>query len=185
MTLFEYLAAAYALLLGLGVVRLLDGLSHVLHARRRYWAHATWVCLMIFSSLLLFWQHWSTLEVEWTFLSFLMNLAGPAMVYFLSCTLIPDNAEGVNSWRDYYFSIRRQFFGGLCVWSVFMFINTSLILNVPLLHLSRIIPSGLMLLGLSGLSTDKPKNHAYILLGLLCVLLVAVAILLRPGALAS
>ena len=114
-----------------------------------------------------------------------MNLAGPGMVYFLACTLIPDEAKGVDSWRDYFFSVRRQFFGGLCVWSVLMVANTTLILDVPLVHRSRIIPIGLMLLGLSGLSTDSPRIHAGIILGLLFVLAVAVAILLQPGALAS
>jgi NADH:ubiquinone oxidoreductase subunit 6 (subunit J) len=185
MTLFEYLAIAYALLLSLAAVRLLNGLSQVLHAARRYWAHAIWVCLLLFSALLLFWQHWSTLEVEWTFLTFAMNLAGPGMVYFLACTIIPDDAKGVDSWREYYFSIRRQFFGGLCAWSILMVINTTLILGVPLLHRSRIIPLGLMILGLSGLSTDSPRVHACILLGLSFVLIAAVVILLQPGALAS
>ena len=185
MTLFEYLAIAYALLLSLSAVRLLNGLSHVMHATRRYWTHATWACLLLFSALLLFWQHWSTLDVQWTFLTFAMNLAGPGMIYFLACTLIPDDAKGVDSWRDYYFSIRRQFFGGLCVWSVIMVVNTTLILDVPLLHRSRIIPLGLMLLGLSGLATDSPRIHASILLGLLFILIFAVMILLQPGALAS
>lgn len=185
MTLFEYLAIAYALLLSLSTVRLLDGLSHILHADRRYWAHAIWVCLLIFFALLLFWHHWSTLNVRWTFLTFVMNLAGPGVIYFLSCTLIPDEAKDVDSWRDYYFSIRRQFFGALCVWSVFMVINTTLILGVPPLHVSRIIPAGLMLLGLSGLSTDSPQVHAGILLVLLFILIIAVVILLQPGALAN
>ena len=130
MALFEYLAIAYGLLLSLSGVRLLNGLSHTMQASRRYWAHAIWVCLLLFSALLLFWQHWSTLDVEWTFLSFAMNLAGPGMVYFLACTLIPDEAKGVDSWRDYFFSVRRQFFGGLCVWSVLMVANTTLILDV-------------------------------------------------------
>jgi len=185
MTLFEYLAIAYALLLSLSAVRLLNGLSHVMHTQRRYWAHATWACLLLFSALLLFWQHWSTLDVQWTFLTFVMNLAGPGMIYFLSCTLIPDEAKSVDSWRDYYFSIRRQFFGALCVWSVIMVINTTLILGVPLLHNSRIIPVGLMVLGLSGLSTDSSRVHASILLGLLLILIIAVVILMQPGALAN
>lgn len=185
MTLFEYLAIAYGLLLSLACVRLLNGLSHVLYSAHKYWTHAIWSCLLLFFGLLLFWQHWSTLNVEWTFLTFMMNLAGPGMIYFLACTLIPDEARGVDSWRDYYFSVRRQFFGGLCIWSVIMVVNTTLILGVPLLHRSRIIPIGLMLLGLLGLSTDSPRVHAGILVGVLVVAITAAVILLQPGALAN
>ena len=93
MILFEYLAIAYGLLLSLSAVRLLNGLSHVLHSARRYWTHAIWACLLLVSALLLFWQHWSTINVQWTFLTFVMNLAGPGMIYFLACTLIPDEAR--------------------------------------------------------------------------------------------
>ena len=53
MTLFEYLAIAYGLLLSLSGVRLLNGLSHTMQASRRYWAHAIWVCLLLFSCRLL------------------------------------------------------------------------------------------------------------------------------------
>jgi hypothetical protein len=84
MTLFEYLAIAYGLLLSLSAVRLLNGLSNVLHSARRYWTHALWVCVLLLAALLMFWQHWSTLNVEWTFLTFVMNLAGPGMIYFLA-----------------------------------------------------------------------------------------------------
>lgn len=185
MTLFEYLSIAYALLLSLGAVRLLNGVSHVMHAGRVYWVHATWVVLALLFSLLLFWHHWSNRDLEWTFLTFTINLAGPGMIYFLSCTLVPDDAKDVDSWRDHYFSVRRLYFGGLCAWSVLMSINSSLILEVPLLDRSRIIPAGLMLVGVSGLATDKSRNHAYILVGALLVLLIAVVILMRPGALSA
>lgn len=185
MTLFEYLAIAYALLLSLAAVRLLNGLSHAMSPPRRYWVHVSWLWLMLFSALLLFWQHWSTHALEWTFLTFVMNLAGPGVIYFLACTIVPDEPRRVESWRDHYFAARRQFFGGLCAWAVLMLTNTTLLLGVPLLHPSRAIPAGLMIVGLSGFSTDRPVVHAVIPIAVLTIALFAAAILLQPGSLAS
>jgi len=184
MTLFEYLAIAYALVLSLAAVRLLNGLSHSMSAARRYWVHASWLWLMLFSVLLLFWQHWSTHDLEWTFLTFAMNLAGPGILYFLACTIVPDEAKGIDSWRDHYFAARRQFFGGLCAWALLMVLNTTLLLGVPLVHRSRLIPLGLMLVGVSGLTTDRPAVHAAIPMAVLAIAIFAVAILLQPGSLA-
>jgi hypothetical protein len=111
-------------------------------------------------------------------------LAGPGVVYFLSCTIIPDEPSTVPSWRDYFFSIRRKYFGGLCVWAVIMAMNTAIFLKVPLVHPSRALPAGFLVLGIAGLATDSPRYHALLLILLGVVALVAVAVLLRPGSLA-
>ena len=153
-------------------------------AARRYWVHVAWLWLMLFSALLLFWHRWSTQDLEWTFLTFAMNLAGPGIIYFLASTIVPDEPRAVDSWRDHYFSARRQFFGGLFAWAVLMVANTNLLLGVPLLHPSRLIPFGLMLVGSSGLSTDRPIVHAVIPIAVLAIVAIAVVILLQPGSLA-
>lgn len=184
-SLFEYLAIAYSLVLSFAAVRLVSGLSHALDANRRYWIHVGYVCLGLFSALALFWAHWSTRDLNWTFLTFTVNLAGPGMVYFLSCTIVPDRPDSVESWQDYFFSVRRRYFGGLCVWAGLMVANTTLLLEMPLVHPSRIIQIGLACLGVAGLASGSPRGHAAILgLGLLIV--VAVAFIVgQPGALAS
>jgi hypothetical protein len=69
-TLFEYLAIAYSLILSFAVICLVGGLSQVFDAGRRYWIHATYVCLTLFAVLSLFWAHWSTRDLDWTFPAF-------------------------------------------------------------------------------------------------------------------
>lgn len=185
MTLFEYLSIAYTLVLSFAAVRLLDGLSHAFVAHRRYWVHAAYVGLMLLAVLVVFWTHWSAHDLDWTFLTFAVNLSGPGVVYVLSRTLVPDEPGAVASWRDYFFSVRGRFFAGLCVWAVLMFAQTTVVLGVPLLHASRIIPVGLLIFGLSGLATDSPRAHARIVLVAVFVALVTAVIVFRPAALAA
>jgi hypothetical protein len=184
-TLFEYLAIAYSLVLSFAAIRLVAGLPHAIDSGRRYWVHVAYVCGGIFAALALFWAHWSTREVAWTFPAFLLNLAGPGIVYFLSCTIIPDEPSAVRSWYDYFFSVRHKYFGGLCVWAVIMFVNTTFFLNAPLVHPSRAIQVGLLVLGVAGLATDSPRSHALFLAWGAIVLAVVAAILLQPGSLAA
>jgi hypothetical protein len=185
MSLFEYLAIAYSLVLSFAAVRLVSGLPHAIDVGRRYWVHVAYVCLGLFAALGLFWAHWSTRDLEWTFVTFVVNLAGPGIVYFLSCTIVPDDPSSVQSWRDYFFSVRRRYFGGLCIWAALMVANTTLLLEAPLLHPSRIIQVGLLGLGLAGLSSDNPRFHALILGFGVLVALAAASVVLRPGALAA
>jgi len=183
--LFEYLSIAYSLVFSFALIRLVAGLPLAFDASRRYWVHIVHVCLGVFAALSLFWTHWSSREVEWTFPAFLLNLAGPGMIYFLSCALIPDEPSSVQSWRDYFFSARRRYFGGLCAWAALMVVNTTIFFGVPLLHPVRIVQVGIMALGLAGLASDHPRTHGFILAWAAVVAVVAATILLRPGALAA
>ena len=185
MTLFEYLAIAYSLVLSFAAIRLVAGLPHAIESGRRYHVHVAYVCGGIFAALALFWAHWSTREVAWTFPGFLLNLAGPGVVYFLACTIIPDEPSAVRSWRDYFFSVRRRYFGGICVWAIIMAVNTTFFLDAPLVHPSRAIQTGLMAFGVAGLASDNPRYHALLLVGGAVVVAAATAILLQPGSLAS
>jgi hypothetical protein len=184
-TLFEYLAIAYSLVLSFAAIRLVAGLPHAIDPSRRYWVHVAYVCAGVFAALALFWAHWSTREVAWTFPGFVVNLAGPGIVYFLSCTMIPDDPSAVRSWRDYFFSVRRRYFGGLCVWAVIMVVNTTFFLDAPLVHPSRVIQVGLAALGVAGLAGDSPRYHALLLVWGALLTAMVMAILLRPGSLAA
>jgi quercetin dioxygenase-like cupin family protein len=185
MTLFEYLSIAYSLVFSFAVIRLVAGLPHAIDPSRRYWIHVVHVCLGIFAALALFWAHWSTREVAWSFPAFLVNLAGPGMIYFLSCTLVPDEPSSVQSWHDYFFSARRKYFGGLCIWAVIMAVNTTIFFGASPLHPLRVIQVGLLGVGLAGLASDRPATHRLILTGVAVVAIIAAVVLLRPGTLAE
>jgi hypothetical protein len=185
MTLFEYLSIAYSLVFSFAVIRLVAGLPHAIDANRRCWVHVIHVCLAIFAALALFWAHWSARDLAWSFPAFLINLAGPGMIYFLTCTLIPDEPSSVQSWHGYFFSVRRRYFGGLCIWAVIMVVNSTVLLGTPPFHPVRIVQAGVLALGVAGLVSDRPETHRLILIWAAVVAIVATAILLRPGTLAA
>ena len=90
MEIFEYLSIAYSLVFSFAAIRLVAGLPHAIAANRRYPVHISHVVLMLFALLALFWSFWSFRDIEWHFFNFISLLAGPGLVYFLACTLIPD-----------------------------------------------------------------------------------------------
>lgn len=184
-TLFEYLAIAYSLVFSFAALRLVAGLPHAMDPARRYSTHVIYVCMSIFATTALFWTFWSSREAEWTFPRFLLQLSGPGMVYYLACVLIPDQPSLVESWQDYFFSVRSRYFGGLCIWAVVMMFNSTLLLDTPLLHPVRLVQVGVLTLGVAGLASDDPRVHRLILVWGALLVVLATVVLLRPGPLAA
>ena len=185
MTLFEYLSIAYSLLFSFAALRLVAGLPHAIDVSRRYYVHLIYVCITIFATAALFWTHWSAHDLEWTFPLFLLNLVGPGVVYYLSCTLVPDQPSSVRSWQDYFFSVRRKYFGGLCIWALVMVTNSTVILRTPAVHPVRLVQLGVLALGIAGLASDRPSVHRMILIWAALLVGLAILVLLRPGPLAA
>jgi hypothetical protein len=183
-TLFEYIAIAYSLIFSFAAVRLLAGLPHAIDTDRRYSLHLANVCILLFGMAAVFWAQWSGRDVEWTFPKFLIRFAGPGVLYFLACTLIPDEPSSVRSWKDYYFSVRKRYFGGLCIWAFIMATNSTAVLGTPFSHPARLIQLGVLILGIAGLATDRPSAHRMILIGAAVVVALAIPVLLQPGPLA-
>ena len=80
MTLFEYLAIAYSLVISFAVVRAASVLPHVLSRERIYWIHTFWVLANLVTCLVIFWNFWSFREVAWTLGRFSLVLALPTSV---------------------------------------------------------------------------------------------------------
>ena len=81
LTLFEYLAAGYVLMLSFAVLRALSGVPHAARSPSRYWVHLSWLSTALASCLVGFWAFWFYREVEWTFFQFIGALAPPALLY--------------------------------------------------------------------------------------------------------
>jgi hypothetical protein len=184
-TLFEYITIAYSLVFSFAAIRLVAGLSHAMDASRRYPVHLFYVCTSLFAIASVFWAQWSSRDVEWTFPLYLIRLAGPGILYFNACTLIPDAPSSVESWQDYFFAVRKRFFGGVCIWAPIMAVNSTAVLSIPLYHPIRIVQLGVLLLGMAGLATDRPKIHRIIVLGVGVVAVLAALVILQPGPLSS
>ena len=156
MNLFEYLSIAYSLVFSFAAIRLVAGLPHVVASTQRYYVHISHVFLMLFATVTLFWAFWSFRDLQWNLFRFMSLLAGPGVVYYLACTLIPDEPSSVGSWRSYFYSVRKQYFIGFGFWAVLQLMNTTILLKMPLLHPFRVVQLLILALGVVGSTTDNP-----------------------------
>ncbi len=183
MTLFEYLAIAFSLVYSFSAMRIVAGLSSATRRGHRYWVHLTFVCLGLIAIVMAFWGFWSFRDADWTLPKFFLALAGPGLLFFLACTLIPESSSTVVSWRDHYYSVRHQFFLGLIVWALAIeSLVTVALPEAPWLHPIRISHAVTVLIGILGASSASHWVHSGLaLLGIAIILILGSTILLQPG----
>jgi hypothetical protein len=184
MTLFEYLAIAFSLVFSFSGMRLVGGLPHAVRGPRRYWLHLSFVCLQLLATVMVFWLFWSFRTIEWTFPMFLLVLVSPGLIYYNACILIPENPSLVESWHDYYYSVRVRYFVGLSLWVTAVATISTIVLKMPLLHPARAIQASLLAAALLGAFSANRRLHAILLLFFLVLsVLIALTFAFRPGAL--
>ena len=150
MTLFEYLAIAFSLVLSLAGMRLIAGLPHASQPGRRYWVHLCFVSWQLVVTVLVFWLFWSFRSVAWNFLTFVLVLASPGLVYLNACTLIPESPSSVESWHEYFYSVRRRYFVGVGCWVVTTVIISTIAFRMPMFHPNRGLQAALILVCVAG-----------------------------------
>jgi hypothetical protein len=183
MTLFEYLAIAFSLVLSFAAMRLISGLSYAAQPGRRYWVHLAFVLGHLFFTILVFWNLWNLRDVIWNLPRFVLALAYPGLVYFTACALIPEQASAVDSWRSYYYSARRRFFIGIAAIVVVVAFAGTAILGLPWLHPVRIPQLFAMGIALLGAFSPSPRVHACLaVLALLMASVVVPVVFVQPGA---
>lgn len=186
MALFDYLAIAFSVLFALAGTRLVGGLPHAVESLRRYWIHLGFVCFQLLITVAVFWIFWSFRTVVWTFPMFLLVLASPGLIYYNACTLIPENPSAVESWRDYYYAVRRRYFIGLSCWIVTATVISTIVLQIPFAHPARASQVGFLAAGLVGAVSANERVHSVLVLFFLLSSLLAIfTFLLRPGVLAT
>ncbi len=107
MTLFEYVAAGYVLILSFAVLRAVSGVPYAVRPGRRYWVHVLYLSLALATCLVGFWAFWFYREVEWTFFRFIGALAVPVLLYGYVSLLVPADPSIDSSWRDHFFGVRH------------------------------------------------------------------------------
>ncbi len=181
MTLFEYLAIAFSLVYSFSAMRIVAGLPSATQHGRRYWVHLAFVCLALVATAVAFWGFWSFRDADWTLPKFLLALAGPGLLFFLACTLIPESPSTVVSWRDYYYSVRSRFFLGLIVWALAIESLVTVVLDVPWLNPIRVSHAATVLIGILGASSASHRVHSGLaLVGIAGFLVMAPTIFLQP-----
>jgi hypothetical protein len=185
MSQFEYLAIAFSLVLSLAGVRLIAGLPYAYQPDRRYWVHLCFVCWQLAVTVLIFFLFWSFHTVTWNFPTFALVLVSPGLIYFNACTLIPENPASVESWRQYFFSIRRRYFAGVICWALALGAISTVALAMPLIHQGRGLHAALLLSGVAGAISESHRVQASIAVFLLALTaFIALALGLEPDYLA-
>jgi hypothetical protein len=177
---FEFVAAFFSVVLGLGVAHLLGGISRLLEARdrvRTYWVHSTWVLSTILLLIHSWWGMWSLKAASaWSYPAFLCFVAYLIALYLISTLLLPRVPEhGSIDLRAHFDTIRPvflSFFAG--VFALATVLNYTLFAS-DLLSIFIVIPGTAFVLILVGAMIRNRPYHAalalFVLFGLLAVMI--------------
>jgi hypothetical protein len=186
MTLFEYLAAAFTLIFSFAVARLTAGLPYSIVKGRRYWVHLVVIGGLLSSIAIIFWNFWSFHDADWTFPRFVLALAPAIITQFMAATIIPSSSDEVESWEEFYYSIRKRYFSACIGLGLVLAFSSIVLLDMPLMQPARGVELMVIAMGAVGLSSSNPRVHAG-----LAVFIVAAALLsgivffAAPGSLAN
>jgi hypothetical protein len=183
MTLFEYLAVSFSIVLSFALVRILSGISDVFRRSRVYWIHATWVTHKLLFLAYIWWIFWNYREVSWNFLSFLALLTSPSLLYYQASTLIPAQPGSVASWREHFYAVRKQFFGAEIAASLLAVMNTSFVLGLPVVHPARATQAIAFTIAIVAISTNRHAVHGVLVFLTLLAWPLRMAFMLQPGSL--
>ena len=128
MQVYDYIAVMLSIVLGLGATQMLSGLSQVIQNCNRiknYWVFYAWVIVVLGLILQFWWAYWDYRAYQnWTFFKFVYLLSGPAVLYFSSRILVPEDiGTQCSNLVTYCFRIRRPFYWSLAI--VMFFAMTS------------------------------------------------------------
>lgn len=116
MNTFDYLMVLVSIVMGLAITNVLNRLAVVVTARERvdfYWPPIAWAIWIFFISVQHWWAQWSVHHVQhWNFLTFVMSLLDPVLLFLLSALVLPEREEdGVIDLGQWYYRNRVWFFG--------------------------------------------------------------------------
>jgi len=182
MTLFEYLAIAYSLIVSFAVSRLLSGLSAALSSDRRYWIHLAYVAWLLACSLMVFWNFWLYRDAEWSLPRFMLALATPALLLMLATQIMPVDPPDSISWRDHFYMIRRRLCTTAILWILSVSAASYFIAGMPLTNPARVFSALAILAFAAGIVSRRPVIHGAIIVFNLAAIVIAMArIFVRPG----
>ncbi len=97
---FSYLSVLMGLILGLGITKLMEGMGHLFQARETiswYWPVKLWIGTLLLFHIQAWWAMYELRHIpQWTFLSFLVVLIQPVLLFLLSALALPDARESLH-----------------------------------------------------------------------------------------
>jgi hypothetical protein len=94
---FTYLSVLIGLILGLGMTQLMEGIGRLFHHRQRiqwYWPVKLWIGTLLILHIQAWWAMYELRHIpHWTFISFLIVLLQPILLFLLAALALPDSDE--------------------------------------------------------------------------------------------
>ena len=113
--LFLHIRVLISLIVGLGLTRLLIGVARIIQHPGKtpmYWVHLGWVLWMFLALVHFWWWEFRLVHLhQWKFIYYIFIIFYVTLYFLLSTLLFPDNMDEYASYRDYFVSRRKWFFG--------------------------------------------------------------------------
>lgn len=130
MEIYEYVSVLTSIIIGLGLAHLLRGLVRIVQHPDRYpvyWVHLGWVVYMFFMLVFWWWWQFTLVDLEsFTFLNYLFVVFYAFNLFAASALLFPEDLEGYEGFKDYFYERKGWFFGLLAFTSLIDYIDTLL-----------------------------------------------------------
>lgn len=110
MELYEYLAIGITLFYTATFLHLAGGLTSVIKKESIYSVHILSILVTFVYTVIAFWSAWAHNTIEWTLGKFLIATIEPGLYYFIAVLLIPNDAQHITSWRDYFYQNKNKFY---------------------------------------------------------------------------
>ncbi len=164
--LFGHVRIVMGMVIGLGVTRLLLGVSGLVqHARRARLSliHLLWALSILIELVLFWWWEFDLRDLQsWSFGTFAFLIGYSITLFLLAALLFPDKMDDYDGYGDFFFRRRKWFFGLLALTFVFDVVET-LIKGAPYFDTIGIeyliqVPIGLAICALA-IRSSNPRFH--------------------------
>ena len=114
MSQFEYVAVLVSIIVGLALTQILRGIGRIVTTKdgpRPYWVHLVWTMYFFVYISLFWWWEFQLDSAEWSLGLYSVVIIYATLLFFVSLILHPNNLDGIESYKEYYYSNRRWLFG--------------------------------------------------------------------------
>lgn len=183
MTLFEYLAVAFSIVLGFSLTHLLGSVRGVFDPDRRYFVHIGFFFFLILLHPQLWWALWNLHDdAPWNLFTFFYTLAGPGLLYLISTSAVPIDRSQSPSWKDHFASSRRWIYGFTAAYALWGIGEVYWVFGVPLFHPYRIVQASLFLVSITAALLPSSRMDRFAVTLLLIIFIAGqLAFRINPG----
>jgi hypothetical protein len=172
MTLFEYLAVAFSIVLGFSLTHLLGSVRSIFDPDRRYSVHIVFFFFLIFLHPQLWWALWDLHDdAPWNLFTFFYTLGGPGLLYLMSTSAVPIDRTQRLSWEEHFVSSRRWIFGFTAAYAFWGIGAVYWVFGVSLFHPYRVVQLACVLVSITAAVLPSSRMDRFAVTMLLIIVI--------------